>query len=339
MNQPHILLLFGGESSEHDVSLLSARNVYSAIDRSKFQLTLCYIDREGGWWLANDINETPDSAPRLTPRLGERCFVVDGSNEIISPDVIFPVLHGRGGEDGSVQGLAQLLHIPIVGCSTSASALGMDKIISKEIAAQHAVPIVPFLKHHISDTSLDYEAVSRVLGATVFVKPNRAGSSVGVSKATDSQEFMTALQTAHQHDEVVLIEQAISARELEVAALGTFPDVQISPVGEIIPGAEFYDYNDKYSDNSTSSEAIPAAIDENIALRIQQYARDVYVAIGASGLSRIDFFLSSNGDVYFNEINTLPGFTNISMYPQLWQYVGINHGQLVEKLIEDALTR
>ena len=338
MNRTQVLLLFGGESSEHDVSVASARNVLAAINNEKFEVNLCYIDNNGRWWKRASFDVTDQDDSELLPVLGEGSFITKQGNEIVRPDVLLPILHGKNGEDGSVQGLAQLLHIPIVGCDMTASAIGMDKLASKEIAAARGVKIVPYVVHRLGQDVPSFDHLTSLFGNPLFVKPTRAGSSVGVSKVTSEQEFATALDAAHHHDRVVLIEKGVKARELELAVIGTPPHHNISGVGEIVPGADFYSYDDKYASNSAASVVLPADISDNVKEHLRTLASTIYEALGCSGLSRIDFFMDENDDIYFNEINTLPGFTNISMYPKLWQQEGISYTELIEQLIQDALT-
>jgi D-alanine-D-alanine ligase len=334
-----VLLLFGGESSEHDVSISSAHNVYAAIDDDRYDVSLCYIDRQGKWMLLEsfDVEVNTHNAPQLMPVLGTGSFVTMPDHKIIKPDVIFPVLHGKNGEDGTVQGLAELLHIPIVGCGVQASSTGMDKLATKELAAFHDIKIVPYTVHRIGEEIPQFEKLSLSLGSPLFVKPSRAGSSVGVSKVHNDSELEKALDEAHGHDKVVLIEQAINARELETAVLGTPPRHMVSGVGEIVPGADFYSFDDKYASGSSASVKIPADIPTDLEAHIQSLAKKMFQVLNASGLSRVDFFLSDDGELYFNEINTLPGFTNISMYPKLWRQQGISYPQLIERLISDAV--
>lgn len=337
MNRTRVLLLFGGESSEHDVSIASVRNVHAAIDGEKYDVQLCYIDRQGRWWLSDAVDtQVGGSAAEIVPVLGRGCFVNRRSGSELVIDVILPVLHGRGGEDGSVQGLAQLLHIPIVGCDVTASSIGMDKLASKEIVAINGVKIVPYVVNRADQPVPDFDMLAKTLGTPLFVKPARAGSSVGVSKVHDADDLARALADAHRHDNVALIEQAIAARELEVAVLGTPPHHRVSGVGEVIPGAEFYSYDDKYSGDSKATVIVPAAIARDTTEQLKALASSVYQALGCSGLARIDFFLDSEGVIYFNEINTLPGFTDISMYPKLWQQEGVSYSQLIDMLIGDA---
>lgn len=341
MQRTSVLLLFGGESSEHDVSVSSARNVYAAIDDGKYDVLLGYIDTQGKWWLLDSFGEQVDThgAPQLLPALGGGGFVTMPDNRVVRPQVILPILHGKNGEDGSVQGLAQLLHIPIVGCDVTASAVAMDKLLAKELLKSHGVKIVPYAVHHATDEAPDFNKLTMTLGCPVFVKPARTGSSVGVSKVYSEEELAQAIARALEHDTKVLIEQAVTARELEVAILGTPPHHQVSGVGEIKPGAEFYSYDDKYGSGSQAQLSIPADISGELAERLCSLAGKIYTALGCSGLSRVDFFLADDGAVYFNEINTLPGFTNISMYPKLWRERGIGYSDLIGHLLDDALGR
>lgn len=339
MNRTRVLLLFGGESSEHDISVLSARNVYAALDNEKYDVDLGFIDKSGKLWLVESLDDGVDvnESRQLLPMLGNHGFVTMHSNQAVRPDVILPILHGVNGEDGSVQGLAQLLHIPIVGCGVTASSVGMDKVMSKRLAESQGVNIVPYEVHRAGDALPDYSEISTKLGEVVFVKPARAGSSVGVSKVHNGAELATAITEAHRHDESVLIEQAIAGREIEIAALGTPPSFGLSGVGEIVPGEEFYSFEDKYSSGSKSSVVVPADLPDGTVAKIQEYASKVYETLDCEGLARIDFFVTESGEVYFNEINTMPGFTNISMYPKLWRQEGVSYAELLDRLIEDAI--
>lgn len=340
MNRTSVLLLFGGESSEHDVSIASARNIFAAIDDEQYEVLLGYIDREGKWWLLDTLPMEIDThgTPQLLPALGTRGFVTLPGQRIVQPDVVFPALHGQLGEDGTVQGLASLLHVPIVGCDMFASALCMDKTATKEVLGAHHIKIVPYELHHKDDDTPEFHKLSMTLGSPLFVKPARAGSSIGVSKVYSEEEFIEALRKAHEHDDVALIEQAIVARELEVGVIGTPPYHHTSGVGEIAPGADFYDYDDKYNSNQATI-AIPAELDRAMTHRVQALASRVYEVLGCRGLARVDFFLGDDGSLYLNEVNTMPGFTNLSMFPKLWRHEGLTYAQLIEQLIENALGR
>lgn len=341
MQRTTVLLLFGGESSEHDVSLSSARNVYAAIDDTKFEVVLSYIDRNGKWWLLDSFDTDVamhTNAAQIVPVLGTQSFITLPNSRIIKPDVMLPILHGKNGEDGSVQGLAQLLHIPIVGCDMTASAICMDKLATKEILDVNHMTVAPYQVHRLHDPVPDFNHLSMRLGSPMFVKPARAGSSVGVSKVYSDEELIKALDIAHQHDDTVLIERGIAGRELEVAVLGNPPHHQTSGVGEIKPGDDFYSYDAKYSATSTSEAIISADLDDVTRAHIKQQAGRVYELLGCSGLARVDFFLTDDNTLYVNEVNTLPGFTNISMYPKLWRAEGISYSQLIERLIQLAIS-
>jgi D-alanine-D-alanine ligase len=325
-------MLFGGESTEHDISIASAKNVARALDSAKYDIVFGLIDTSGRWWHVDEITkQKPDDATALHPVLGQRAFIVDG--EVREFDVILPVLHGPNGEDGSVQALAQLLHIPIVGCDMTASAVAMNKYITKQIAKSIGVPIVDCVVHRAPDELPSYEHITERLNSIIFVKPAGAGSSVGVSKVTNQSELDAAIKEAHQYDELVLIEKAVDARELEVAVLGNYPGVKTSVVGEIKPDREFYSYESKYDQSSSSQVVIPAEISQEVSETIKGYALHIFEAIGGSGLSRVDFFLTKEGQIYFNELNSIPGFTDISMYSKLWQYEGVEYADLIDTLI------
>lgn len=335
MNRKTVLLIFGGESSEHDVSVSSARNVYAAIDDTKFTVLLGYIDRRGKWWLLDKFGMEVDThgAPQLAAVVGTGSFITIPENRVVKPDVILPILHGRNGEDGSVQGLAQLLHIPIVGCDTAASAICMDKIATKRILENCGIAVVPYQTYRKGTETPSFGRLVERLGSPLFVKPNRAGSSVGVNRVESQSELDHALEVALKEDDMILIEQGVAGRELEVAVLGNPPAHQASGVGEIKMENGFYDYDAKYDSGSRAQVVTHADIAPEKAAEIRDVALKAYEATGCQGLARIDFFLGDDGTVYVNEINTLPGFTNISMYPKLWREEGVSYGQLIERLI------
>lgn len=257
---------------------------------------------------------------------------------MVKPDVILPILHGKNGEDGSVQGLAQLLHIPIVGCDMTASSICMDKMATKEILQAHNLPVVRYETHRADQAPPDFNKLSMGLGSPLFVKPARSGSSVGVSKVTNEDELLAALHTAHQHDPIALIEAGIVGREIEVAVLGNPPHHRASVAGEIRPDREFYDYDSKYDPASQSQVIIPADLSPDLTAKIRQLALQAYEILGCRGLARVDFFVLADGTVYVNELNTIPGFTNISMYAKLWRHDGITYSQLIEHLLSLALS-
>ena len=270
------------------------------------------------------------------PVLGQKKFVTLPDHRIIQPDVLLPILHGKNGEDGTVQGLAELLGIPCAGPSLLGAALTMDKDLTKRLLRQANVPVVDDIVCITRQKRPSYDDVVLKLGGVVFVKPSRSGSSVGVSKVVDETSFTSALDEAAKHDSKVLIERAVNGREIEIAALGN-GDVRISTPGEIIPGAEFYDYDDKYNPGSSSTVQIPAELGPELTDELKRNAALAYDACGGHGMARIDFFVTNDGSYYLNEINSIPGFTNISMYPKMWRHDGIAYPDLVARLIELAL--
>ncbi len=338
MSRQTILLLFGGESSEHDISVMSASNVYAAMDNEKYDVRLGYIDKAGKWWLLENwpTNLSMHGGVQLTPVPGSSAFLTIPGNHPLHVDVLFPVLHGENGhEDGAVQGLANLTHIRVIGSGLGASAMCWDKLYTKQLLAQNAIPVVPYRVHRVGAEVPNYSELTAQLGEPFFVKPTVAGSSIGVSMVHNREEFIPAIELASRHGSVVLIEQAISGRELEVAVLGSPPTHQESGVGEIIPGEEFYSYEDKYATDSKAQVITHAEISDETCQLIQQTAHKAYELLGCRGLARVDFFADENG-VYLNEFNTLPGFTNISQYPKLWQDQGVSYSTLVDRLIEFA---
>lgn len=335
------MMLFGGESSEHEVSVSSARNVFAALDDTKYDVVLVFIDKSGKWWLIDNMSDPIDvsNAPQLLPVLGTGSFITRHSNDQINPSVIFPILHGDNGEDGTVQGLASLMHIPIVGCGVLASAVAMDKVFTKELLEHNGIKTVPYEVHIAGEALSSFHQLSEKLGSPLFVKPANSGSSVGVSKVNNDEELSVALASAHEHDKKVLIEKAITARELEIAVLGSGSTAHVSGVGEIRPDRDFYSYESKYDSSSQTQAIIPADLPDEVSNQIKDIAKRAYLVIGCEGLARIDFFLSDDSIIYLNEINTLPGFTNISMYPKLWRQEGVSYSALIDALISDALEK
>jgi D-alanine-D-alanine ligase len=337
MHRTRVLLLFGGESAEHEVSIASARNVYAALDDRKYDIFLCYITKDGHWRLVDDIETLDGKHHTLMPVLGGKHFVIETGGHSIVPDVILPILHGPNGEDGSVQGLAQLLHIPIVGPGLLGSGLCMDKEVAKRLLRAAGLPVVDWLVHHRHLPAPSFAKVTLQLGHPVFVKPANMGSSVGVSRVHNEAEFTQALAEAGKYDSKILIEQAVtSPREIECSVLGN-AQPEASGVGEVKPEGDFYSYDSKYSPESKSEVIIPAELDETITEQLRTLAVKAFQTLECRGMARVDFLLSSNNDVYVNELNTLPGFTNISMYPKLWRAAGLSYSGLIDKLIELAL--
>ena len=348
MNKLKVCVLFGGVSPEHAVSLRSAESVLNHIDPEKYEVYPVGITREGEWFLFanNDYSMLPDGSwvanagnkrAAISPVRGQGLLLFEeGCVTSQAIDVVFPVLHGENGEDGSVQGLLQLAGIPCVGPDVTASAVAMDKTMTKLVMDHAEIPQAAWVLVRSSELSSRMEAILNDVedrfAYPVFVKPAGTGSSVGVSKAADRNALEKALLHAGQYDEKILVEEFIHGREIEVAVLGNESPVA-STCGEIDSGAEFYDYDAKYI-TDTSVAYIPARISDEVAEKVRELAVKAYRAIGCRGLSRVDFFVTYEGErIVFNEINTLPGFTSISMYPKLFNASGIPYGELIDKLL------
>ncbi len=338
MTRLTVLLLFGGESSEHDVSIMSARNVYAAMDGEKYDIRLCYIDQMGKWWLIDEWKENLErhGGVQLLAAPGTSSFMTLPGNNVVKIDVMLPILHGKHGEDGTVQGLASLMHIPIVGCDVTASAVCMDKVLTKQILVANDIKTARYRIYRRGMQPYSFNELTEHLGEVLFVKPSRSGSSVGVSKVANADEFSRAIKLALEHDDTVLIEEAIMGRELETAVLGNFPRHKVSGVGEVISGAEFYDYDDKYAENSKAQVLTNVDLPEAVEQIIRETSLKVYEALGCKGLARVDYLLKGTTP-YVLEINTLPGFTNISMYPKLWRATGMHYPELIDTLLQNAL--
>lgn len=347
-----LLILFGGESSEHEVSCVSAANVCENADKNIFDIILMGITKDGKWWLYDGDTAHMRSASwqedtaLLRPAVISPCKAHHGiivfdkphaSFEAVYIDVVFPVLHGRNGEDGRMQGLLELSGIPYVGSDTFASAVGMDKETTKLLCVNAGVPVVPFIvAYEGEDEAALAEKSESEYGYPVFVKPANAGSSVGITKARDRKEFMRGIKLAFENDRKLLIEPAVEGREIEIAVYGNEAPVA-SVCGEIIPHSDFYDYETKYINDSAECIA-PADVKAEESDALREAACRVYKALGCAGLSRVDFFLTEKGFM-LNEINTLPGFTPISMYPKLMQCMGVSYGELITGLTELAEKR
>jgi D-alanine-D-alanine ligase len=336
MSNVHVMLIYGGQSSEHDVSVASARNVFAALDNTRYDISTCLIDREGRWWLLDTVGDYHSGSPQLLPVLGQRKFVTLPDHKFVQPDVLLPILHGKCGEDGTVQGLAQLLGIPCAGPSLVSAAVTMDKDMTKKLLEYADIPVVPWKTWLVHDRKPDYETIVQELGTNLFVKPASAGSSIGVSHVTSGEQWEEILSKAAEHSEMVLIEKAVHAREIEVAVLGNHDPLVSSP-GEVSPGEDFYSYEDKYDVSSQAKVIIPADLPLDVSESIRAYAKQAYSVTEGRGMARIDFFIDDDMNVYLNEINSIPGFTNISMYPKLWRHEGTTYPQLVSRLIELAL--
>lgn len=338
-----VAVLFGGKSTEHQISVISAKNVYKNIDRSVYDTILMYIDPVGKWFviredqfLSDNIKPTDDQGIIIDMQVNPISFTTSKNNSKFLPDVIFPILHGKNGEDGNMQGFLNILNIPFVGPDMLASAAAMDKEITKKLL--EAVNIggakyFCFRKHEME--KINYNLVVKDLGLPMVIKPSRAGSSVGLSKATNEKEFIAAVALAFRFDTKIIVEEYITGREIECAVLGN-EDPIASVTGEII--TEFYDYEAKYLSAEKAKLQAPAKIDKKTEDKIRDIAIKAYKALDCEGMSRVDFFLTPN-DVILNEINTIPGFTDISMYPKLFELSGIPNKELISRLLQLAMQR
>lgn len=345
-----VAVVFGGQSGEHDVSLVSARSVMNVLRQKGYRVVPIGITRKGQWLLSGDPHAqlsagAPEPSEAVDTTAHEERELVPGATGQRFPavDVVFPVLHGPHGEDGTVQGLLELAGVPYVGCGVLASSLAMDKVACKQLLLSQGIPVVPFTLVLRSAWEASPRAalatIETELGYPVFVKPANLGSSIGINKAADRAALIAALDTAAHYDRRILVEQAVDRpREIECAVLGNDHPSASAP-GEVVPSNEFYDYAAKYIDGK-SALRIPAPITPTVADRVRELAVRAFQAIDGAGLARVDFLLSdTTGELYLNELNTMPGFTTISMYPKLWEATGISYAELVERLIELALER
>ncbi|PLT27971.1 D-alanine--D-alanine ligase [Peribacillus deserti] len=340
-------LLYGGKSAEHKVSMQTAMAVLKALDLNKFDIYPIYISEEGTWINGPQLTAPAETIKELEykPESGQvsmdTALTLRDSGDHQGFDVIFPLLHGPNGEDGTVQGMLELMNLPYVGNGVLASSAGMDKVIMKNIFAQAGLPQVAYVWFIRSgwekDREASYEKVESEIGYPCFVKPANLGSSVGISKCTSREELEAAFVEAFQFDRKIIVEQGVNAREIELGVLGN-DEPQCSVAGEIVPKTEFYDYKAKYEDGDTAM-VIPAELDEETYNSLKEQAITAFKSLDCSGLVRADFFLTEEGDIYINEVNTMPGFTPFSMFPLLWKHTGVEYPELIEKLVQYGVER
>lgn len=348
--QETTLIVFGGKSAEHEVSLNSARNIYDALDKTKYKPVLCGISQTGSWYsispeqLATAVNIKDSEMNSQNPLVTLICekgsgYLLDtASGKKTKIDVAFPVMHGTYGEDGSIQGLFRMMNLPFVGCGILGSAMGMDKEVMKRILTFAKIPnakyilLTPYQK-------ISYEKLVTELGSPFFIKPANMGSSVGVHKIKNLEDFNTHLADAFKYDEKVLAEEFIQAREIECSVLGMNHAPEASVPGEIIPHHEFYSYEAKYIDANGAGLRIPADLNPELAEKVRSLAMQTYQALCCEGMTRVDFFLKANNELLINEVNTIPGFTKVSMYPKMWGASGLNYSSLITKLLALAKER
>jgi len=346
-------VVFGGKSAEHEVSLQSAKNIVEAMDKTRFEVVLLGIDKQGQWHI-NDassylLNAHDPAQIALRPsditlaqipgKSSEQLINAESGQPLPAIDVIFPIVHGTLGEDGSLQGMLRMANLPFVGSDVLSSAACMDKDVTKRLLRDAGLAIAPFVTlTRTNRAKFSFAVVKEKLGLPLFVKPANQGSSVGVSKVKTEEQYQQAVALAFEFDSKVVVETGINGREIECAVLGN-DEPQASTCGEIVLNSEFYAYDTKYIDDKGAKVVVPAAIEPTVNDKIRQTAIEAYQALGCSGMARVDVFLTPDNEVVINEINTLPGFTNISMYPKLWQASGLDYTSLITRLIELALER
>lgn len=350
-NKIKVAIIFGGRSAEHEVSIQSAKNVYNSLDKNKYEIILIGIDRRGRWLLNQPaqllltssnpklarLNKSSKQVLLVQKNRSAKLVSVSNNQNMGSVDVAFPVLHGPYGEDGTIQGMLKLLNIPFVGASVLGSALGMDKDAMKRLLNHAGIPTAKFLVFQ-HNQPIKFNAVVRKIGLPFFIKPANLGSSVGITKVKSEKEFKKAVKEAFTFDSKILIEEYIEGREIECSVLGNENPVASIP-GEILPTHEFYSYSAKYIDENGAILKAPADLPKKLVKKVQELAIKTFKTLCCEGMARVDFFLKENGEVIVNEINTIPGFTNISMYPKLWEASGISYTKLVDRLIQLALER
>lgn len=345
----NLILLFGGRSSEHEVSMNSAKNIYKAINQDKYNVILIGVSKEGTWyWLEESIflnlNHLKDSESQKLNKVS--LISIDGAGKLLSIsdqktyhiDCVFPIIHGTNGEDGTLQGYLKMMNLPFVGCGTLSSANCMDKELMKIILTYAGIENSKFLVLH-SKNDYSYAELVEKLGSPFFIKPANTGSSVGVHKIKNAVEYEHKLADAFLYDHKIIAEEFIKGRELEISVLGSNQNPKASVPGELIIKHEFYTYEAKYLDPNGAEIIIPAALTEPQITEMKSIAKKAFQVMGCDGFARIDFFLKEDGTFYINELNTLPGFTQISMYPKMWQASGLAYSDLVEELINLAFAK
>ncbi len=346
-----VALIFGGKSAEHEVSLRSAKNIADALDKELFNPLLIGISKEGSWYRFPDssvFSATTKIIDQDLPAHAEPVALISSKGKPVlyslenktqtSVDIAFPIMHGTMGEDGTIQGLFKMFQLPFVGCGVWSSAAGMDKEVMKRLLNEAQIPnarymlLTPYAENK-------YDEIVAKLGTPFFIKPANAGSSVGVHKIKSAADFAEKLKDSFQFDHKVLAEEFIQGREIECAVMGHNRAPQASLPGEIIPQHEFYSYEAKYLDDNGALLKIPAELSSAEVEKLQTLAKKTYQVMGCNGLTRVDFFLKSNGEFYINEINTIPGFTKISMYPKMWEASGVSYKNLITQLIKFGLEK
>lgn len=352
-NKIRVGILFGGKSAEHEVSLQSAKSIVEAIDREKYEVVMIAVDKEGQWHLTDasrfllnadnpkliQLNKVSDNLALAPGKRSEQLISLTRHGSTAPVDVIFPVIHGPFGEDGTIQGLMKLANVPFVGPGVLGSAVSMDKDVAKRLLRDAGLSIARFLVFdRASFNKIDFNEAKNQLGLPLFIKPANLGSSVGINKVNDREQFEDAVNDAFKYDNKIVIEEFIEGREIECSVLGNDDPIASLP-GEILPQDDFYSYKAKYIDEDGAILDIPAKLPENTVKEVQDYAIQAFKVLCCEGMARVDLFLKENGEIVINEINTIPGFTKISMYPKLWGASGISYSELIHRLIQLAIER
>ncbi|GAB3046141.1 D-alanine--D-alanine ligase [Virgibacillus ainsalahensis] len=353
MTKKKVGIIFGGKSAEHEVSLQSAKNIVEAIDKDKYEPVLIGIDKQGKWHLNDQrsyllhaenpkliqLNKSNDKIALVPGQSTNQLIHAVNADTMDQLDVVFPIVHGTLGEDGSLQGMLRTANLPFVGPSVLSSSICMDKDIAKRLLKEAGINVAKGLAFtRAKKDKIDYDEAVAYLGTPMFIKPANQGSSVGVSKVSTKKEFEAGITSAFQYDHKLIIEENLVGREIECSVLGN-EDPKASLPGEILPQTEFYSYESKYIDEKGAELAIPANLSEEVTKRMQKVAVEAFETLQCEGLARVDFFLTEEERIYVNEVNTLPGFTKISMYPKLWEASGISYPDLINRLIELAMER
>ncbi len=341
MGRKKIAILYGGRSVEHGVSVNSARNIFQFIDQKKFKPIVIGITEKGAWYLTKDVTSKIKKGEKLSVELNAGNPVFKTKKRSFTPDIVFPVLHGTDGEDGSIQGLLKALSLPMVGTGVLGSAMAMNKLIAKKLLKEAGLPVADFSYCFYPDRKkLEFEKIRKSLGLPFMVKSASLGSSVGVSKVKSKDDFKKAVDEGFRYDDCVLFEKYIQGREIECAVLGNTPATASLP-GEIIisKNYEFYTFDAKYVDGEAVSIEVPAKLSADISKKIREHSLLAFQALCCEDFARVDLFLTSSGKVYVNEINTIPGFTNSSMFPMMWKERGISFTDLISKLVDLAQNR
>jgi D-alanine-D-alanine ligase len=350
MIKKKIAIIFGGKSAEHEVSINSAVNILSEIDKSLFDPVLIGISKQGTWYYFSDATIFSTNPSLNDDELaghhpiswisghGTPYILFQNSQEKLAVDCAFPIIHGTMGEDGTLQGFFKIMNLPFVGCGVLASAVGMDKEFAKRLMTEAGIPNTRYVVIR-SDEAVQYSHLTKTLSSPFFIKPANAGSSVGVHKIKSETSFISNMTDAFQYDHKILAEEFIEGREIECSVMGLNGNPKASLPGELVVKDEFYSYKAKYLDKNGAEAVTPADLTPEQTSRIQQLAVKTFKTLGCDGLARVDFFLRADGEIFVNEINTLPGFTQISMYPKMWQASGLSYPDLITQLINLAFEK